>query len=99
MQANQRQLLESALAFSQSIVNSVREPLIVLDDRLRVRVASRSFYETFKATREETEGLLLYELGNRQWDVPGLRELKSVPGNRRWRLTRSSTFSRSSAAG
>jgi PAS domain-containing protein len=73
MQANQRQLLESALAFSQSIVDSVREPLIVLDDRLRA--ASRSFYETFKATREETEGLLLYELGNRQWDVPGLREL------------------------
>ena len=80
MQANQRQLLESALAFSQSIVNSVREPLIVLDDRLRVRVASRSFYETFKATREETEGLLLYELGNRQWDVPGLRELLAKIG-------------------
>ena len=72
MQANQRQLLGSALAFSQSIVDSIREPLIVLDDRLRVRAASRSFYETFKATREETEGFPLYELGNRQWDVPGV---------------------------
>ena len=68
------------LVFSQSIVNSVREPLIVLDDRLRVRAASRSYYETFKATREETEGFPLYELGNRQWDVPGLRELLAKIG-------------------
>ena len=48
----------------KSIVATIREPLLVLDDTLRVRSASRSFYETFQATPEQTEGLVLSELGN-----------------------------------
>jgi chemotaxis protein methyltransferase CheR len=67
--AEQRRSLEEA------IVDTVREPLIVLDDALRVVVASRSFYRAFDATRQETEGRPLYELGDGQWNIPGLRTL------------------------
>ena len=61
--------------YFQNIVETVREPLIVLDSDLRVKGASRSFYRTFSVTREETEGRLIYELGDRQWDIPALRTL------------------------
>src|SRR5437016_1213464 len=67
-EANQRRSLEEA------IVDTVREPLIVLDEAMRVVVASRSFYRAFAVTPRETEGRPLYELGNGQWDVPTLRE-------------------------
>ena len=53
----------------------MREPLIVLDQDLRVVSASRSFYEVFKVKPEETVGQLIYDLGNKQWDIPKLREL------------------------
>jgi two-component system CheB/CheR fusion protein len=61
--------------YSESIVDTVREPLIVLDEDLRVVTASRSFYEVFKANPEETMGQLIYNLGNKQWDIPKLRDL------------------------
>src|SRR5664280_2865013 len=61
--------------YAESIINTVREPLIVLDQDLRVVTASRSFYEFFKVKPEETEGQLIYNLGNDQWDIPKLREL------------------------
>jgi PAS domain S-box-containing protein len=64
-----------ALDYFQNIVETVREPLVVLDSDLRVQGASRSFYRTFSVTREETEGRLIYELGDRQWDIPSLRRL------------------------
>ena len=67
--AAQRRSLEEA------IVDTVREPLVVLDDALRVVVASRSFYRAFAVTPQDTEGRLFYELGNGQWDIPALREL------------------------
>ena len=53
----------------------MREPLIALDQDLRVVTASRSFYEVFKVNPEETVGQLIYDLGNKQWDIPKLREL------------------------
>ena len=56
--------------YSESIVNAVREPLIVLDQDLRVVTVSRSFYEVFKVKPEETVGQLIYDLGNKQWDIP-----------------------------
>lgn len=59
----------------QAIVDTVRDPLLVLDGELRVVTASRSYYSAFGVNREETEGLPLFELGNRQWDIPGLRKL------------------------
>lgn len=64
-----------ALDYFQSIVETVREPLVVLDSDLRVKDASSSFYRTFSVTKEETEGRLIYELGDRQWDIPALRRL------------------------
>ena len=69
-------LLENrALDYFQNIVETVREPLVILDSDLRVQGASRSFYRTFSVTKEETEGRLIYELGDRQWDIPALRTL------------------------
>jgi two-component system CheB/CheR fusion protein len=74
-----RMLAESAMKdareFAESIVNTVREPLIVLDGSMKVISASRSFYENFKVVPQDTVGRQLYELGNRQWDIPKLREL------------------------
>jgi two-component system, chemotaxis family, CheB/CheR fusion protein len=67
--------IKRAEAFTASIVATVREPLVVLDKDLRVRAASRSFYQSFRVTPEETDTRLLYELGNGQWDRPDLRRL------------------------
>jgi PAS domain S-box-containing protein len=61
--------------FAESIINTVREPLVVLDQDLRVISASRSFYEIFKVNPGEIIGQLIYDLGNKQWDIPRLREL------------------------
>ncbi|MFO8003923.1 PAS domain S-box protein [Thioalkalivibrio sp.] len=66
---------DEALAYARSIIDSLREPLLVLDADLRVRSANRSFYRTFRVSPQDTEGRLLYDLGNRQWDVPRLRIL------------------------
>ena len=61
--------------FADCVINTVREPLITLDQDLRVVTASRSFYDFFKVTSEETVGQIIYDLGNKQWDIPKLREL------------------------
>ena len=58
-----------------NILGSVRGPLVVLDSDLKVVKANQSFYRIFKVKPEETEGILIYDLGNRQWDIPKLREL------------------------
>jgi two-component system, chemotaxis family, CheB/CheR fusion protein len=57
------------------IMESVREPLLLMDGELRVLFANRPFYQRFQVKAEETEGRLLYDLGNRQWDIPNLRKL------------------------
>jgi chemotaxis protein methyltransferase CheR len=67
--------LQGAWAFAEAIVATVREPLVVLDQDLRVVAASRAFYRTFKVDPGNTEGHLLYELGNGEWDIPKLRAL------------------------
>jgi two-component sensor histidine kinase len=72
---------KEAGALARAIVDTVREPLLVLDQDLRVLAASRSFYLTFKVARTDTYGRLLYALGDGQWDIPKLRLLleKIVP--------------------
>jgi chemotaxis protein methyltransferase CheR len=60
---------------AQGIVDTVREPVLVLDQELRVIAASRSFYATFKVEPEDTQDKRLYELGDGQWDIPKLRSL------------------------
>ena len=71
---NEKSITRS-LEYAESIIDTVREPLIVLDQDLRVVSASRSFYEIFKVKPEKTVGQLFYDLGNKQWDIPKLREL------------------------
>ena len=73
--SNQQLRDDRALDYFQNIVETVREPLVILDSDLRVTGASGSFYKTFRVTKEETEGRLIYELGDRQWDIPALRTL------------------------
>jgi two-component sensor histidine kinase len=70
-----------ACALAQAIVDTVSEPVLVLDKQLRVIAASRSFYSTFKVSPENTQGSLLYALGDGQWDIPKLRVLleKIIP--------------------
>ena len=58
-----------------SILGSIREPLVVLDPDLKVVKANDSFYRTFSVKPDETEGTLIYDLGNRQWNIPKLKEL------------------------
>ena len=67
--------LGEAHEFAENVINTVREPLIALDQDLRVVTVSRSFYDFFKVKPEETMGQLIYDLGNKQWDIPKLREL------------------------
>jgi two-component system CheB/CheR fusion protein len=64
-----------ALKLAESIVDTVRESLIVLDEKLKVISASRSFYRDFQTTTEDTVGRLIFNLGNKQWDTPKLHEL------------------------
>jgi len=66
---------EAATRANEDIIETVREPLLVLDSDLRVLKANRSFYDSFKVTPAETIGNLIYDLGNRQWDIPRLRTL------------------------
>ncbi|MES1228463.1 MAG: response regulator, partial [Armatimonadota bacterium] len=61
--------------YAQDIVDTVREPLLIMDKTLRVLSANRAFYHTFRVSPEETENRLIYELGNGQWDSPALRSL------------------------
>ncbi|WP_026836582.1 CheR family methyltransferase [Gillisia sp. JM1] len=61
--------------FAEVVVETVREPLVVLDKDLKVISANSSFYITFEVKESETTGRLIYDLGNKQWDIPGLRSL------------------------
>ncbi len=67
--------LRYSQAFTENIIDTIREPLIVLDSDLKVVLANRSFYKTFNVSPEETVGKLFYTLGNNQWDSPQLRTL------------------------
>ena len=61
--------------YYEDIVETIREPLLVLDSDLMVLSANRCFYDTFKVTPKKAIGRLIYDLGNRQWDIPQLRTL------------------------
>jgi len=75
MMKQQPPMVEDIETYAQDIVDTVREPLLMLDTTLRVRSANRAFYQTFQVSLEETENRLIYELGNGQWDIPALRTL------------------------
>lgn len=67
--------LRSAKEFAEMIVDTIWEGLLVLDFDLRVQAANESFYQMFEVSRVETEGRLVFELGNGQWNIPELRTL------------------------
>ncbi len=71
----QRCELEGHREFGEKLIDSVREALVVLHWDLRVHFANETFYRNFMVAPEETEGRLIYELGNGQWDIPELRKL------------------------
>ena len=72
-----QQIIVEAREYAESIIETMQAPLIVLDTDLKVISANRSFYQTFKVNYKETQGRFIYDLGNRQWDIPKLRQLLS----------------------
>lgn len=66
---------QSCFEVFDNIMGALREPIVVLDADLKVVKANHSFYQMFHIKPDETEGTLIYDLGNRQWDIPKLREL------------------------
>jgi len=72
---NLKRMLDQARIFAEALIENAREPILVLDEGLRVALANLVFYKMFHALPEETQGRVIYELGNKQWDIPRLREL------------------------
>lgn len=69
------QQVQDALAYAESIIATLREPFLVLDKNLRIQTASAAFLKTFQVSKEEIEDRFLYDIGNREWDIPRLRML------------------------
>lgn len=76
-------LLDESYEYSNAIISTMHDPLLVLGKDLRVKSANKAFYKTFGVTEKQTEGVLLYELGNKQWNIPALRDLLDniIPNN------------------
>lgn len=68
-------LWEESWTYIKTVVDIVREPILILDKDLRVVAANEPFYRTFGVEPKDTEGRVVYELGNGQWDIPSLRKL------------------------
>lgn len=68
-------LWEESWTYIKTVVDTAREPFLILDKDLRVMVANESFYRTFHVDQVDTEKKLVYELGNGQWNIPALRRL------------------------
>jgi two-component system CheB/CheR fusion protein len=67
--------LNHSRKYSEAIITTVREALLVMDKDFRVKSANSSYYKTFRKTKEETESKLFFELEDNQWDIPELRLL------------------------
>ncbi len=76
--------VQNALLCAEGIVETVREPILVLDGHLRVKTANRAFYDAFGLAPEETIDKFMYELEDRQWNIQGLREIlgEVIPKNK-----------------
>jgi len=82
LQVRNEQLAES-YEYAEAVFGTIREAILILDAELRVKTANRAFYKIFQLTEDDTEGMLIYELSNRQWNIPKLKELLEhlVSGN------------------
>ncbi len=65
---------EAARKYAEGIIDTLREPLLVLDGALRIKTASRAFYQTFSVSPEKIEGRLVFDLGEGEWNIPALRK-------------------------
>lgn len=65
----------TARDYAEAILRNIHEPLLVLDKNLRIKTANNAFYKTFRVNEPETEGVLIYDIGNKQWNIPALRML------------------------
>jgi len=74
--------VQQARSYAEQIVETVREPLIILDAELRVQSANHAFYQLFQLTPAAAKATVIYELGDRQWDTPQLRGLLGERLNR-----------------
>lgn len=88
-------LVSDALAYADNIIATMREAFLVLDHTLKVVTANESFYENFRVAPSETQGQFVYDLGNRQWDIPALRTLleEVLTRTKSFRTSRSSMTS------
>lgn len=68
-------VVQDARKYAENIIEAIHEPLLVLDSALKILTANHSFYETFKVMPKDTIGNFIYDLGNRQWNIPKLRAL------------------------
>ncbi len=66
---------EESWTYIKTVVDIVREPILILDKNLCVMAANDSFYRTFQVEKKDTEKKIIYELGNGQWNIPALRKL------------------------
>jgi PAS domain-containing protein len=66
---------DESWTYIKTVVDIVREPVLILDKNLRVLAANEPFYRTFQVEEKDTEKKIVYELGNGQWDIPALRKL------------------------
>ncbi len=75
--------LEQAQLYADALSETARQAILVLDSNLRVTNANPAFYRNFEVSREETENRAIYDLGDKQWNIPKLRELleKILPNN------------------
>lgn len=69
------EIWEVAWTYVKTVVDTLREPFLILDKSLRVLSANKTFYLAFQTSKEETEGKLVYKLGDGQWDIPKLKIL------------------------
>jgi len=75
---------EIALYYLKTFADTIREPFVILDHKLKVVGANPSFYKQFGVKKEKTENQFIYDLGNGQWDIPKLRDIleKILPSNK-----------------
>lgn len=70
-----KNLREESWTYIRTVVDVLREPVVILDKDLRVMAANGAFYRLFKVEENDTEGKIVYDLGNGQWDIPSLRKV------------------------
>lgn len=69
------ELLNESYKYSEAIISTIHDPMVILDKDLRIKTANRSFYQRFYLTEEDTEGMSFYDIAARKWNIPKLREL------------------------